>query len=71
MRCQCILTPMLFRSTSNIVNAAEKVISGDASKGKVDDPRRAMTPQRGSGPSPRIVACADERAEGKGQLVFR
>jgi hypothetical protein len=52
------------------VNAAEKVISGDVSKEKVDDPRRAMTPQRGSGPSPRIVACADERAEGKGVVLM-
>lgn len=83
-----------YRSTSNIVKAAEKVISsghapsvlgqaladagvdeeernrieGDSKtdvKSKGDDLRRAMKPKRGSGPSPRVVACEDERAEAK------
>ena len=86
-----------YRSTSNIVRAAEKVISSgggpksvlseamdeagesDAklqalenkltgntdSNEQADDLRRAMKPKRGSGPSPRVVACEDERAEAK------
>ena len=83
-----------YRSTSNIVKAAEKVISsgqapsvlgqaladagvdeeernrieGDSKtdvQSKTDDLRRAMKPKRGSGPSPRVVACEDERAEAK------
>jgi DNA helicase-2/ATP-dependent DNA helicase PcrA len=49
-----------YRSTSNIVRAAEKVIG---SSGK-DDKRQSMKPKRGSGPPPRVVACADEKAEG-------
>lgn len=40
------------------------MISAASSTAKSDDPRQAMKPQRGSGPSPRIVACADEKAEG-------
>jgi DNA helicase-2/ATP-dependent DNA helicase PcrA len=78
-----------YRSTSNIVKAAEKVISsgpppsvlgkalsdagvteeerqkieGTQIETKKDDLRRAMKPKRGSGPSPRVVACEDERAE--------
>jgi hypothetical protein len=31
---------------------------------KSEDARRAMKPERGSGPPPRVVACKDERAEG-------
>jgi len=79
-----------YRSTSNIVRAAEKVISSSmpqsvlsealAEAGETnakleelegnknaqsDDLRRAMKPKRGSGPSPRVVACEDERAEAK------
>lgn len=83
-----------YRSTSNIVRAAEKVISLGGPKSvlseamdeagesdaklqvlenkltntdpnKSDDLRRAMKPKRGSGPSPRVVACEDERAEAK------
>ena len=83
-----------YRSTSNIVRAAEKVISSgqpqsilsealaeagetndklrelenneqDKNNYKSDDLRRAMKPKRGAGPSPRVVACDDERAEAK------
>jgi len=91
-----------YRSTSNIVKAAEKVISsGDSSSSSTspsvlaqallnsdvseelqrkldqetkvappttsqqDDLRRAMKPKRGAGPSPRVVACEDERGEAK------
>ncbi|CAJ1969552.1 unnamed protein product [Cylindrotheca closterium] len=50
-----------YRSTSNIVRAAEKVISMEF-KGSAES-RRSMKPKRGSGPSPRVVACKDERAE--------
>ncbi|VEU44473.1 unnamed protein product [Pseudo-nitzschia multistriata] len=79
-----------YRSTSNIVRAAEKVISsGIPSKPKsavslalaeagideeegestakegspTDELRRAMKPKRGAGPTPRVVACEDERGE--------
>ena len=69
-----------YRSTSNIVKAAEKVISynqrpkmtkspqkdedgGDTKGDTKDDLRRSMIPQRDAGPSPRVIACEDERAE--------
>jgi len=83
-----------YRSTSNIVRAAEKVISSgqyqkqpisvvaevlaeeevhkeddkhknNASATERDDLRRAMKPKRGAGPSPRVVACEDERSEAR------
>jgi DNA helicase-2/ATP-dependent DNA helicase PcrA len=50
-----------YRSTSNIVRAAEKVISSDLSSSA--PPRKSMKPERGKGPSPRVIACLDERAE--------
>ena len=49
-----------YRSAPNIVRAAEKVIG---SSGK-DEQRQSMKPNRESGPSPRVVACADEKSEG-------
>ena len=53
-----------YRSTSNIVKAAEKVISMNGNSNKSDaELRRSMKPKRGSGPSPRVIACKDERAE--------
>jgi len=76
-----------YRSTSNIVRAAEKVISSNQGRKPVsllkkendgnnsedandnnkedtnDDLRRSMKPKRGTGPSPRVIACEDERAE--------
>jgi DNA helicase-2/ATP-dependent DNA helicase PcrA len=71
-----------YRSTSNIVKAAEKVISAgqwkkpsvsideddsvaslDSDEWSSDEVRRSMKPKRGAGPSPRVIACADERAE--------
>ena len=48
-----------YRSTSNIVKAAQKIIS--SSEGGL---RQDMKPKRGSGPAPRVVACADDREEG-------
>jgi DNA helicase-2/ATP-dependent DNA helicase PcrA len=56
-----------YRSTSNIVKAAQKVISSSQeskSKSAADKIRQEMKPKRGSGPSPRVVACADAKAEG-------
>lgn len=52
-----------YRSTSNIVRAAEKVISMESKGASAGESRRSMKPKRGSGPSPRVVACKDERAE--------
>ena len=57
-----------YRSTSNIVEAAQKVISrrngGETSSSGADDLRRNMKPKRGAGPSPRVIACKDDKAEG-------
>jgi DNA helicase-2/ATP-dependent DNA helicase PcrA len=54
-----------YRSTSNIVRAAEKVIgSAGSSSYSKDEKRQSMKPKRGSGPPPRVIACADEKAEG-------
>ncbi|KAG7337066.1 ATP-dependent DNA helicase PcrA [Nitzschia inconspicua] len=52
-----------YRSTANIVRAAERVISNNDGSGKNDDLRRSMKPIRGSGKNPRIVACDNEEAE--------
>jgi DNA helicase II / ATP-dependent DNA helicase PcrA len=66
-----------YRSTSNIVKAAQKVIStssqgggdGEASVSSspsgtgADQLRQAMKPKRGVGPKPRIVAFQDDKAE--------
>jgi len=52
-----------YRSTANIVNAAHKVISSGASS-QSKNIRQKMNPNRGAGSTPRIVACADGKAEG-------
>ena len=53
-----------YRSTSNIVKAAQKIISsGDEESGKNNILNQNMKPKRGPGLSPRIVACSDEKAE--------
>lgn len=52
-----------YRSTSNIVKAAQKIISS-SSGSKADELRQDMKPKRGSGPPPRVVSCSDDRAEG-------
>jgi hypothetical protein len=59
-----------YRSTSNIVNAAQKVISASSGKSSTgaDKLRQNMKPKRGAGATPRIIACKDEKAEGR-QLV--
>jgi UvrD/REP helicase N-terminal domain len=56
-----------YRSTKNIVHAAQKVISSStgARPTGADKIRQKMKPKRGSGPKPRVVACKDSQAEGK------
>lgn len=54
-----------FRSTTNIVKAAQKVISNPSSDSPQDDIRQEMKPMRGKGPSPRVLACSDSKAEGE------
>mmetsp|Transcript_10639 Transcript_10639/g.23496 ORF Transcript_10639/g.23496 Transcript_10639/m.23496 type:complete len:1242 (+) Transcript_10639:284-4009(+) len=60
-----------YRSTTNIVKAAQRIIS-TSEKSDKDDPastqdnlRRDMKPMRGAGPSPRVLACKDAKAEAK------
>ena len=57
--------PMNSRSTTNIVNAAQKVINDKSTSGSNSAIRQDMKPMRGKGPSPRVLACADAKAEGK------
>eukprot|EP00562_Extubocellulus_spinifer_P009401 CAMPEP_0178504834 /NCGR_PEP_ID=MMETSP0696-20121128/18800_1 /TAXON_ID=265572 /ORGANISM="Extubocellulus spinifer, Strain CCMP396" /LENGTH=1039 /DNA_ID=CAMNT_0020134087 /DNA_START=488 /DNA_END=3607 /DNA_ORIENTATION=- len=53
-----------YRSTTNIVKAAQKVISDPSSNNvKSSKERQDMKPMRGKGPSPRVLACADAEAE--------
>ena len=67
-----------YRSTTNIVKAAQRIIStGDRKTGgrdatasaaasrasAQDDLRRDMKPMRGAGPSPRVLACRDAKSE--------
>lgn len=52
-----------YRSTANIVNAAQKIISSDSKSSKQADLRQDMKPMRGIGPQPRVLACADAKAE--------
>lgn len=54
-----------YRSTTNIVKAAQRIISiseGDSNDAQ-DDIRRDMKPMRGVGPSPRVLACKDAKSE--------
>jgi DNA helicase-2/ATP-dependent DNA helicase PcrA len=53
-----------YRSTTNIVKAAQRIIS--SSQGDIDAQdgiRRDMKPMRGVGPSPRVLACKDAKSE--------
>lgn len=55
-----------YRSTSNIVRAAQRIISTSESNNRdsaQDSMRRDMKPMRGNGPSPRVLACKDGKAE--------
>jgi len=60
-----------YRSTTNIVKAAQRIISTSDKKSIKDDNntqeniRRDMKPMRGTGPSPRVLACKDAKAEAK------
>jgi DNA helicase-2/ATP-dependent DNA helicase PcrA len=59
-----------YRSTSNIVKAAQKVISSSEGDSKSNQLRQDMKPKRGAGPAPRVIACADDKAEGMRQYVL-
>jgi len=55
-----------YRSTTNIVRAAQRIISASDSKNgesSQDSIRRDMKPMRGNGPSPRVLACKDGKSE--------
>ena len=52
-----------YRSTTNIVKAAQKVISDKSTSDMNALERQDMKPMRGKGPSPRVLACADAKAE--------
>ena len=55
-----------YRSTTNIVRAAQRIISASESNDKEstqDTMRRDMKPMRGNGPSPRVLACKDGKKE--------
>eukprot|EP00984_Skeletonema_dohrnii_P035783 scaffold35966_cov211-Skeletonema_dohrnii-CCMP3373.AAC.1 len=55
-----------YRSTTNIVRAAQRIISASESNSKEstqDTMRRDMKPMRGNGPSPRVLACKDGKSE--------
>ena len=68
---QFVFTFPLDRSTTNIVKAAQKVISNPSNGlSPQDSVRQDMKPMRGKGPSPRVLACADAKAEGKETLFY-
>lgn len=55
-----------YRSTTNIVRAAQRIISASESnngESTQDSMRRDMKPMRGNGPSPRVLACKDGKSE--------
>jgi len=52
-----------YRSTTNIVMAAQKVISDKSTSNANAAIRQDMKPMRGKGPSPRVLACANAKAE--------
>ncbi|KAL7427102.1 hypothetical protein ACHAXH_000677 [Discostella pseudostelligera] len=58
-----------YRSTTNIVKAAQRIISAsekigaDSPTSAQDNIRRDMKPMRGTGPTPRVLACKDSKAE--------
>lgn len=58
-----------YRSTTNIVKAAQRIISASEKSGAdsptsaQDNIRRDMKPMRGTGPTPRVLACKDSKAE--------
>uniref|UniRef100_A0A7S2YGB8 DNA 3'-5' helicase n=1 Tax=Entomoneis paludosa TaxID=265537 RepID=A0A7S2YGB8_9STRA len=52
-----------YRSTSNIVKAAQKVISSGKTDSIEAEMRQDMKPKREAGPKPRIIACDDDKGE--------
>lgn len=52
-----------YRSTTNIVMAAQKVISDKSTSNANAAIRQDMKPMRGKGPSPRVLACANAKSE--------
>ena len=55
-----------YRSTTNIVRAAQRIISSSESNNGESSQvsmRRDMKPMRGNGPSPRVLACKDGKSE--------
>jgi UvrD/REP helicase N-terminal domain len=58
-----------YRSTSKIVQAAQKVISLSSAKSGANKLRQKMIPQKMEGSSPRIIAFEDGENEGKRFLV--
>lgn len=60
-----------YRSTTNIVKAAQRIISTpnksdmNNNASAQDNIRRDMKPMRGTGPSPRVLACKDGKKEAK------
>jgi len=55
-----------YRSTSNIVRAAQKLISHKSDRNShADKLRQDMKPQRGAGPVPRVISFDDSASEGK------
>lgn len=54
-----------YRSTANIVKAAQMIIANSGHVSGADKLRQEMIPKRGLGVAPRIVACADGKAEGE------
>lgn len=55
-----------YRSTTNIVHAAQKVISANnlnSQSPEKNNMRRNMKPMRGTGATPRVIACDNAKAE--------
>jgi DNA helicase-2/ATP-dependent DNA helicase PcrA len=58
-----------YRSTSNIVEAAQKIISSGVGGTSAAEIRQDMKPTREAGPKPRVIACTDDKEEGKNALL--
>jgi len=54
-----------YRSTSKIVEAAQRIIDGSGASSGADKLRQNMKPKREAGRPPRIVSCEDSKHEGK------
>mmetsp|Transcript_5692 Transcript_5692/g.16027 ORF Transcript_5692/g.16027 Transcript_5692/m.16027 type:complete len:1150 (-) Transcript_5692:625-4074(-) len=58
-----------YRSTSNIVKAAQKIISSGTNDSVEASMRQDMKPKREKGPKPRVISCANDEEEAR--LVIR